>query len=67
MFIILCASHLVDYISVHIRFDLERYLLIILILDESSHHVKDYYHTDDYRPVTISYATAAYTGSRSSD
>ena len=23
-------SHLVDYISVHIRFDLERYLLIIL-------------------------------------
>ena len=25
---ILGASHLVDYISVHIRFDLERYLLI---------------------------------------
>ena len=27
---LLGASHLVDYISVHIRFDLERYLLIIL-------------------------------------
>ena len=26
---LLSASHLVDYISVHIRFDLERYLLII--------------------------------------
>ena len=26
------ASHVVDYISVHIRFDLERYLLIILIV-----------------------------------
>ena len=26
---LLGASHLVDYISVHIRFDLERYLLII--------------------------------------
>ena len=25
---LLGASHLVDYISVHIRFDLERYLLI---------------------------------------
>ena len=24
---LLCASHLADYISVHIRFDLERYLL----------------------------------------
>ena len=27
---LLGASHLVDYISVHIRFDLERYLLIII-------------------------------------
>ena len=27
---LLGASHLVDYISVHIRFDLERYLLIIV-------------------------------------
>ena len=27
---LLGASHLVDYISVHIRIDLERYLLIIL-------------------------------------
>ena len=27
--ILLSASHLVDYISVHIRFDLERYLLIV--------------------------------------
>ena len=26
---LLGASHLVDYVSVHIRFDLERYLLII--------------------------------------
>ena len=26
---LLSASHLVDYISVHIRFDLERYLLIV--------------------------------------
>ena len=26
------ASHFVDYISVHIRFDLERYLLIIVYL-----------------------------------
>ena len=26
---LLGSSHLVDYISVHIRFDLERYLLII--------------------------------------
>ena len=26
---LLRASHLVDYISVHIRFDLERYLLTI--------------------------------------
>ena len=26
---LLGASHVVDYISVHIRFDLERYLLII--------------------------------------
>ena len=26
------ASHLVDYIPVHIRFDLERYLLIIVYL-----------------------------------
>ena len=26
---LLSASHLVDYISVHIRFNLERYLLII--------------------------------------
>ena len=26
---LLSASHLVDYISVHIRFDLERYLLNI--------------------------------------
>ena len=26
---LLGASHLVDYISVHIRFDLERYLLIV--------------------------------------
>ena len=26
---LLGASHLVDYISVHIRFDLERYLLIM--------------------------------------
>ena len=26
---LLVASHLVDHISVHIRFDLERYLLII--------------------------------------
>ena len=26
---LLGASHLVDYISVHVRFDLERYLLII--------------------------------------
>ena len=25
------ASHLVDYISVHIRFDLERYLLNIIV------------------------------------
>ena len=25
---LLGASHLVDYISIHIRFDLERYLLI---------------------------------------
>ena len=29
---LLGASHLVDYISVHIRFDLERYLLIVLSL-----------------------------------
>ena len=29
---LLGASHLVDYISVHIRFDLERYLLNILTL-----------------------------------
>ena len=28
---LLGASHLVDYISVHIRFDLERYLLNIII------------------------------------
>ena len=28
---LLGASHLVDYISVHIRFDLERYLLIIFL------------------------------------
>ena len=27
---LLGASHLVDYVSVHIRFDLERYLLNIL-------------------------------------
>ena len=27
---LLGASHLVDYISVHSRFDLERYLLIII-------------------------------------
>ena len=27
---LLSSSHLVDYISVHIRFDLERYLLIII-------------------------------------
>ena len=27
---LLGASHLVDYISVHIRFDLERYLLNII-------------------------------------
>ena len=26
---LLGASHLIDYISVHIRFDLERYLLIV--------------------------------------
>ena len=30
---LLGASHLVDYISVHIRFDLERYLLIIVLAD----------------------------------
>ena len=30
---LLGASHLVDYISVHIRFDLERYLLIIIYLE----------------------------------
>ena len=30
---LLGASHLVDYISVHIRFDLERYLLIICNFD----------------------------------
>ena len=29
---LLGASHLVDYISVHIRLDLERYLLIMLKL-----------------------------------
>ena len=29
---LLGASHLVDYISVHIRFDLETYLLIIVYL-----------------------------------
>ena len=29
---LLGASHLIDYISVHIRFDLERYLLIIALL-----------------------------------
>ena len=29
---LLGALHLVDYMSVHIRFDLERYLLIILNL-----------------------------------
>ena len=29
---LLSASHLVDYISVHIRFDLERYLLIICVM-----------------------------------
>ena len=29
------ASHLVDYISVHIRFDLERYLLIRAIALDS--------------------------------
>ena len=28
---LLGASHLVNYISVHIRFDLKRYLLIILV------------------------------------
>ena len=28
---LLSASHLVDYISVHIRFDVERYLLNILL------------------------------------
>ena len=28
--LLLGASHLVDYISVHIRFDLERYLLSIV-------------------------------------
>ena len=31
---LLGASYLVDYISVHIRFDLERYLLNILYLNE---------------------------------
>ena len=31
---LLGASHLVDYISVHIRFDLERYLLNILLFRE---------------------------------
>ena len=28
---LLLASHLVDYISVHIRFDLERYLLNVIL------------------------------------
>ena len=38
---LLGASHLVDYISVHIRFDLERYLLIINIIEiVSSKNVK---------------------------
>ena len=33
---LLGASHLVDYISAHIRFDLENYLLIVInILDTS--------------------------------
>ena len=27
---LLGASHLIDYISVHVRFDLEKYLLIII-------------------------------------
>ena len=31
------ASHLVDYISVHIRFDLERYLLVIVYCLDAIH------------------------------
>ena len=36
---LLGASHLVDYISVHIRFDLERYLLNIIDLRQGENHV----------------------------
>ena len=35
---LLGASHFVDYISVHIRFDLERYLLIIIQLAADSQY-----------------------------
>ena len=39
---LLGASHLVDYISVHIRFDLERYLLNIVVgLDEYLLNIND--------------------------
>ena len=32
---LLGASHLVDYISIHIRFDLERYLLNMLVVQQA--------------------------------
>ena len=37
---LLSASHLVDYMSVHIRFDLERYLLNILSFSSFLNKVK---------------------------
>ena len=36
---LLGASHLVDYISVHIRFDLERYLLSSSILHNHTYRI----------------------------
>ena len=38
---LLGASHLVDYISVHIRFDLERYLLNILRSCQMTYEYRD--------------------------
>ena len=36
------SLHLVDYISVHIQFDLERYLLIIFLLTGLSIYMDEY-------------------------